>query len=182
MLEILYIIILVFLFFFLIIFLIFYLYQLIFLFSSAYKGAPFVISSDEKITAMMKLLDLKKGVKIADIGSGDGKILIAFAQKGFFADGYELNPLLLIYSRWKVKRMGLEKKVRIYWQNIWNTNFNKYDVVTVYGIPGIMEKLEKQLKKQLKPKAKILSIGFKFPTLKISNSLSGVYLYIQNTD
>lgn len=135
-------------------------------------------SSDEKVTAMIKLADLKKGGKMADIGSGNGKILIAFAQNGFYADGYELNLILVLYSRWKVKLLGLEDRIKIYWQNIWKTDFNKYDAVTVYGIPQIMERLGKQLQEQLKPQAKIISNGFKFPKMKISKSLNGVHLYI----
>lgn len=126
---------------------------------------------------MIKLARLKKGSKIADLGSGNGKILIAFAKKGFYADGYELNPFLVWYSRWKVKSLGLKEKVRIYWQNIWKADFSQYDAVTVYGIPQIMERLEKQLQKQLKPQTKIISNGFKFPTMKIKKSLNGVYLY-----
>lgn len=37
--------------------------------------------------------------KVADLGSGDGRIVIALAKQGYRAAGYELNYWLVLYSR-----------------------------------------------------------------------------------
>ena len=82
-------------------------------------GAPFEPTSDRKLKIMMKLAKVKKGEKAVDHGSGDGKIVIALAKAGAEAHGYEINPLLVLFSRYKIKKAGLKGKAFIHWKNFW---------------------------------------------------------------
>ena len=65
------------------------LFFLFFVLLPILKGAPFVPISKEKIERAIELVGLKPGQKIADLGSGDGRILIACAKKGVRAVGFE---------------------------------------------------------------------------------------------
>ncbi len=68
------------------------------------QGAPYVPSTDEDIDLMVKALPKKKANHIIDIGSGNGKVVIYLASKGYQVDGIEMNPGLVWRSRRAIKR------------------------------------------------------------------------------
>src|SRR4030043_1077634 len=90
--------------------------------ASVVKGGPYVPSDQKTIKKILDFLQIKKGEKIADIGSGDGRIVIALAKKGALAYGYEINPLLVIWSKIKISRGGLKGKAFVYWKNFWKVD------------------------------------------------------------
>lgn len=141
------------------------------------RGAPFVPSRYETLKKMMALAKVKPGMKTADLGSGDGRIVIALAKAGAEAHGYEINPLLVWWSRRIIKKEKLSDQAFIHWVNFWRHNVSSFDVVTIFGINYIMKNLERKLKKELKPDARIVSNGFTFPTWPYSQKDGNVYLY-----
>lgn len=149
------------------------LYALIF-------GAPFAPLSQNRIDTMFALLKLKKGQKMVDLGSGDGRILITFAKAGIEAHGYEINPVLVAYSRLRVRRMGLGNKAFVHFGDFWSSNLGQYNGVTLYGIGHIMKRLENKLSKELKPGSKVVTNYFKFPQLKPITIKNKVLLYVIN--
>lgn len=142
------------------------------------QGAPFVSSRQEQVLKMLKLTNAKPGEKAADIGSGDGRIVIALAKIGVEAHGYEIDPWLIWKSRQKIKKAGLENKARIHWRNFWHEDFSSFDILTIYGIKHIMKRLENKLKKELKTGARVVSNGFKFPNWQPQQSQDNIHLYI----
>jgi cyclopropane fatty-acyl-phospholipid synthase-like methyltransferase len=140
-------------------------------------GAPFAPLADNRIKTMMRNLKLKKGQKLVDLGSGDGRVVIAFAKTGVEAHGYEINPVLVALSRYKIRRSGLGDKAFIHFADFWNKDFSGYDAVTVYGINHMMGRLEKKLKKELKPGSLVASNYFKFPNLKSYKEENKVNFY-----
>lgn len=150
-------------------YILFFIFVIIFVFKligPLLLGSPFVPSSDERLDKMIKLANVKPGEKVADLGSGDGKIVIALAQKGAVAYGYEVNPYLAWKSRWKIKRLGLEKNAKIIMKDFWKEDFSSFDLITLYCLPYVMKGLEKKLKTELKPGARIVSNHFTFPNWK----------------
>jgi len=73
---------------------------------------------------MLLFSKIKPGERMADLGSGDGRILIEFAKKGAIAEGYEINPVLVFIARMKIRRLGLEKKARVFWKSFWRVSSN----------------------------------------------------------
>lgn len=140
-------------------------------------GAPFAPVAKNRINTMIKLLNLKRGQKLADIGSGDGRIVIAFAKLGIETHGYEINPVLVAISRLKIRKLGLEKKAFIHFKDFWFQDLSKFDAITVYGISHIMGKLEKKLLLELRPGGRIASNYFKFPNLSIKITKNKVHYY-----
>ena len=67
------------------------------------QGPIFAPSSETAISTMLKLAKIKPGVRIADLGSGDGRVVRAFAKKGVEVHGFEINPLLVLISKNKIK-------------------------------------------------------------------------------
>lgn len=126
---------------------------------------------------MISLSDIKSGEKAIDLGSGDGRLVIALAKKGIEAHGYEINPFLVWLSRNNIKRVGLEGEAFIHFKNFWYVDFSEFNVVTVYGISYMMKRLEAKLRKELKPGSRIVSNCFAFPNWPYFKKEDKVYLY-----
>lgn len=141
------------------------------------RGAFYAPTSQQKVATMFKLAHKYPIKHMVDIGSGDGRIVAAFAQAGILADGLEINPILVFRSRWKIWQAHLKNKAHIYLQDFWFVDFGKYDLVTVYGIRHIMPKLEKKLNTELKSGAIVLSNGFTFPSWKPILVQDGIHVY-----
>jgi cyclopropane fatty-acyl-phospholipid synthase-like methyltransferase len=141
------------------------------------RGIFYVPTDRKKLNKMLEFSSLKSGEKAADLGSGDGRLVIAFAKKGVEAHGYEINPLLVILARINIRRAGLSGKAFIHWKNFWEEDFRKFDIIAVYGFDHIMMKLEKKLKSELAPGARVVSNSFHFPNWPASKEENKVYLY-----
>lgn len=64
-----------------------------------YWGAPYAPSDEDKIQRMLSLARAAKGDRAVDVGSGDGRVVIALAKIGAHATGYEVNPILYLISK-----------------------------------------------------------------------------------
>lgn len=140
-------------------------------------GAPYVPTHDKILKKMIALLSIKPGEKAVDLGSGDGKIVIALAQAGAEAHGYEINPFLVLWSKRNIKKAGLAGKAFIHWKSFWSVDFSCFQIVTVYGITYMMKRLEKKSQKELKTGARVASNAFTFPNWSPIQNNDGIYLY-----
>ncbi len=144
------------------------------------RGAPFVPSHKSAVERIVALLQPMSGQVVADVGSGEGRILIALLQAGASeAHGYEINPFLVLYSRWKIRRAGFKGKGFIHWKSLWRVNYKAYDIITVFGFPSMMKHLEEKLQHELLPGARVVSCLFPFPTWQHSDQRGRIFLYEQ---
>ncbi|XP_049679908.1 ATP synthase subunit C lysine N-methyltransferase isoform X2 [Accipiter gentilis] len=107
---------------------------------------PFVPATSTQIQNVLKMLENRSG-SLVDIGSGDGRIVIAAAKRGFKAVGYELNPWLAWYSRYRAWRDGVHQNTKFYISDLWK-----------------MPQLEKKLEEELQCNARIIACRFPFPS------------------
>ena len=152
----------------------------LFWFSGFIFGAPFQSSSTKARKQMLKLSKVRKGQRVADLGSGTGKLVIEFARKGAKVTGFEINPFLVWISRRKIKALGLQKNAKIEQKNFWNTNLSYFDIITVFQIGYVMGRLGKKLEKEVKRKRKkliVISNTWKFPGRKPEKKEGYVRLY-----
>ncbi len=126
---------------------------------------------------MMQLAKIKEGEKTVDLGSGDGRIVIAMARKGAEAHGYELNLFYVLLSKWNIWRAGLSGKAFIHWRNFFRTNLSSYDVITCYGISYLIGRIEKKLRKEVKYSARIIATSYEFKNWKYSKKKDYAFLY-----
>ena len=142
-------------------------------------GAPFVPSSKRTAQSMIDLARIKPGMKIYDLGSGEGRLLQLAAEKGATAIGHEINPFLVLFTKLRFVFSPYRKNIGVHWKNFWHSDFSDADVVFIYLLPWKMEKLEQLLVKQLKPGALIVSNSFIFPHRKIirQDRLNHVYVF-----
>ena len=153
------------------------LYIIYVLMYSMILGAPYAATQERKMNMMLDLLKLTTKDNFVDLGSGDGRFVIAAAKKGIKSYGYEMNPILVLISRNKIKNEKLSSKAKIYWKSYWNVNLSEYSAVAVFGIKHIMPSLGKKLKKELKEGSRVVSNHFKFPSWDESEKKENLYLY-----
>lgn len=140
-------------------------------------GAPFLPIGKQRIERALRLVKLRPRQKIADLGSGDGRILIACAKKGAKAYGFEINPFLVWKAKLNIKKEKLRGLAVCQWKNFWAQDLSSFDVVFIYGITHLMKKLEKKLQRELKPGAKVVSFIFQFPNWEPEIKENGIYIY-----
>ncbi|MBI2483799.1 methyltransferase domain-containing protein [Candidatus Uhrbacteria bacterium] len=125
---------------------------------------PFIPSGKKSVDAILEAAGNLQGKLVLDLGSGDGRIVIACARAGAQATGYEINPLLVWYSQRRISRVGLGEKARIAHADFWKQSFSDFDVVIFYGVVFAMPRLEKKLRFELKPGARVIASHCAFPS------------------
>ena len=71
----------------------------------------------------------KSTKRFIDLGSGDGRVVIAAAQAGYEATGIELNPVLVSLSYIAAYRAGVLSKVSFRMKDFWSINLQEYDAI-----------------------------------------------------
>jgi methylase of polypeptide subunit release factors len=96
------------------------------------KLAPYYPTPDTIVVKMLELGGLKPGEKMFDLGSGDGRIVIAAAQKFHAAAiGVELDADLCRQSLERIRKLGLEKDAQIVEGDILKQDYGSADLITV---------------------------------------------------
>lgn len=141
-------------------------------------GAPFVPTNNAVVAAMLRLAAPRAGERMVDLGSGDGRIVMAFALAGVEAHGYETNPSLVLWSCFNIWRLGLRNKAHIHWQSFNACDFSQFAIVTTYILPRFMAALEGKLRESLPPGGRVVAHQFKFPNWQPTQIKDKVYLYV----
>lgn len=142
-----------------------------------FKGAIYVPTSKGKIKKIVELADIKPGDKAVDLGSGDGRVVMALARAGANAYGYEVNPVLVNRSRKRIKKAGLQNKAHVKWKNFWEADLSGFDLVVIYGMSHVMKRLEKKLERELRKGAKVAAVIFELPSWAPEKKEENIYLY-----
>jgi len=142
-----------------------------------HPGAVYYPSANSTIVRMLKLARVGPGDTLIDLGSGDGRILIAAAQLGAAAIGYEINPFLVRRSRCLIRQAKLEKLATVYRKSFWTADFSRANVVTVYLFPHLMNRLQLLLEKKIKHSTRLVVNDYPFTKLKPVKRHHQIFLY-----
>lgn len=127
------------------------------------KAAPYYPTPQVVVDRMLKLGELKKGEKLYDLGSGDGRIVIAAAQKfGATAVGVEYDKALVTQSRQRLLSLNLGKLASIIEGDIFEQNYADADLITVYLLPITNIRLSPVLEKTIKKGVRVVCHDFEF--------------------
>lgn len=149
---------------------------------SPFFGAPFVPSKKPSVEDMMRLAAIQPGNRAADLGSGDGRLVCALAQRGAHAVGYEINPLLVWFSRLKMSRKRFSGSAQAVLGDFMRHDLSGYDVITAYLMPHFMVKLEPKLLRELKTGSRVVSNSFQFPNWQAIAHEGHLYVYEKTLD
>jgi Ribosomal protein L11 methylase len=126
---------------------------------------PFVPTPENVVRRMLKLANLKETDTLVDLGAGDGRILFIGALE-FNANkciGVEIRADFVKNIEEKIKKYNLEKKVQIVHGNLFDFPLKEADVITLYLLTSVNEKLRSKLERELKPGSRVVSHDFEIP-------------------
>jgi len=130
-------------------------------FSPAENLAPSIPTPDAVVDRMLVAGHVKPGDVVYDLGSGDGRIVIAAAQKfGAKAVGVEVMPDLCRKAQQRIQELGLSDRASIVEGNVFHVDFSAATVVTMYFMTDSNERLRPNLEKYLKPGTRVVSNSF----------------------
>ena len=124
-------------------------------------SAPFITSPDEVVQRMLELAHTGPDDVVVDLGSGDGRIVIAAAQKfGARGLGIEIDAGLVKTSRENALKAGVADRVTFQQGDVLAADISAASVVTVYLLPGLINRLPPVFLRRLSPGTRIVSHAF----------------------
>jgi hypothetical protein len=142
------------------------LFWVVYLFIGDLAGAPFVPVSDRVLTEILREMKMKKGGEFWDLGSGNGKaVIMAALDYKVRARGAEINPMLVIFSRIKVKLNNF-KQIIFYRKNIFRCDLTNASYIYFYLYTGTVEKVSLKIDRECKPGTVVASRGFEIKRWK----------------
>lgn len=122
---------------------------------------PFVPTRDFAVQDMLKLAGVKSTDVVYDLGSGDGRIVIAAAKTyGAHGVGIDIDPKRISEAKENARLAGVEDLVRFEENDLFKADIHEATVVTLFLLPGVNQRLRPKLQSELKPGARIVSNTF----------------------
>lgn len=143
-------------------------------------GAPYLPTLKERTGDALDMLDLQPGQTLLELGSGDGRVLREAAERGVHVIGYELNPILVIWTKlrhWKYRHL-----ITIRWGNYWRQPLPKTDAIYVFLLDKYMKKLDTKIAQDrqnwdTKQRLRVVSFAFEIPGKTPIDERNGLFLY-----
>jgi precorrin-6B methylase 2 len=130
-------------------------------FGPAENLGPAIPTPQFLVDRMLEAGHVKPGEMVYDLGSGDGRVVIAAAQKyGARAVGVELMPDLVRKARERIQSLGLADRVSIIEGSALRVDLSPADVVTMWFLTNSNQRLRPHLESQLKIGARVVSNEF----------------------
>ena len=121
----------------------------------------YVPTPEDVVTAMLNIARVKADDIVFDLGSGDGRIVIAAAREfGAKGVGVEIDPKYIQQSQQKAKDFGVSDKVTFIQGDLFEIEFRDATVITLYLSPELNLKLKPRFLNELKPGTRIVSHEF----------------------
>jgi precorrin-6B methylase 2 len=121
---------------------------------------PYVPTPENVVERMLDLTDVESSDYVIDLGSGDGRIVIAAAKRGANGHGIDLDPQRIAEARENAKNKGVDDQIMFMEANIFDTDFSEASVITMYLLPSVNKKLRPKLIEKLQPGTQVVSHSF----------------------
>lgn len=129
--------------------------------STVDRDVPYVTTSDSVVTRMLEMAEVAPGDRVYDLGSGDGRIVITAAQRYRARGvGIEIDPVRILEAREQALAAGVADRVEFRQGDLFEADFRDADVVTIYLLPSVNQKLRPLLFEQLAPGTHVVSHNF----------------------
>jgi len=122
---------------------------------------PFITTPPEVVERMLQVAETRADDLVMDLGSGDGRIVIAAARKfGARAVGIELDGALVQKSREAARAAQVADKASFVEGDVLAADISRASVITAYLLPDLMRKLQSRFMQELAPGTRIVSHAF----------------------
>ncbi len=123
------------------------------------KDVVWVPTSQELVNKMLDMAKVTPQDFVMDLGSGDGRTVITAAKRGATAMGIEYNPEMVELSKRNAEKEGMSSKATFAKADLFETDFSKATVITMFLLPEINVKLRPKIL-NLKPGTRVVSNSF----------------------
>jgi SAM-dependent methyltransferase len=124
------------------------------------KDVVWVPSPDQLVDKMLDMAKVTPKDFVMDLGSGDGRTVIAAAKRGAHALGVEYNPDMVALSKRNAAKAGVSDKAGFVEADIFQTDLSKATVVTLFLLTDLNLRLRPRLL-SLKPGTRVVSNTFR---------------------
>ena len=123
--------------------------------------APFVVTPDDVVERMLRLAAVGPGDVVYDLGSGDGRIVIAAAARfGARGVGIDIDAALVDRARANAAAAGVAGRATFRLDDAMTADISDATVVTLYLLAASNVKLRPRLQAQLRPGTRIVAHNF----------------------
>ena len=141
----------------------------------------FVPTPEAVVDRMLEMAQVTSKDVVYDLGSGDGRIVIAAARKyGARGVGVEIDAERIAEARANAKKAGVTDRVTFIHGDLFEANISAATVVTLYLLTDLNIKLKPKLMKELRPGTRVVSHAFGMGTWEPEKSASvgGAQVYL----
>lgn len=133
---------------------------------AVFWGSPFIPTQKRAIDDILKKIQIKKGMHVYDLGSGDGRFLTSISKKvPIHGIGFEYSPPVYLWAC--IRNTILRgKNVRFLYKDYLKHNLNNADIIFCFLLPQRMNRVEKKLLKECKKGTQIICHGFPMKNLE----------------
>ncbi len=121
---------------------------------------PYVPTPRPVVQAMLDLAELTPSDYLIDLGSGDGRIVVAAAQRGARAMGVDIDPARVSEGYAAAQLADVGQRTSFRRQDIFDTPIREASVVTTYLLPAINLRLRPRLLTELRPGTRVVTHAF----------------------
>ena len=123
------------------------------------KDVVWVPTSEALVEKMLDMAKVTSRDFVMDLGSGDGRTVIAAAKRGARALGVEYDPDMVALSKQNAEQAGVARHAEFVKADLFETDFSQASVITMFLLPEINLKLRPKIL-ALKPGTRIVSNTF----------------------
>jgi 16S rRNA A1518/A1519 N6-dimethyltransferase RsmA/KsgA/DIM1 with predicted DNA glycosylase/AP lyase activity len=138
-------------------------------------GAPFLPTLKQQVNEALNLLNLEPGQTMLELGCGDGRVLVAAAQRDLTVIGYELNPILAVIAWVRTRRY--RSHVVVIWGDFWHASWPPAQGIFGFILPRYMSKLNNKLVQYPHKPIRVASFAFAIPGKEPAKISKGIFLY-----
>jgi trans-aconitate methyltransferase len=144
---------------------------------------PYVPTPQSVVNKMLDIAKVNDKDYLIDLGSGDGRILIAAAKRfGAKGMGVDIDAARIQEAKTNAINARVEDKVEFRKQDLFETDLRKATVLTMYLLPRVNLQLRPRILNELKPGTRVVSHNFDMgdwqPDQKIKVDGRTIYLWI----
>lgn len=120
----------------------------------------FVPTPQDVVDDMLRIVNARKGDRLYDLGSGDGRIAVTAAKRyGIRATGIDIDPQRIQEARENAQKAGVGTLADFRNEDLFQADFSDATIITLYLLPDLNVKLRPRLL-ALKPGTRIVSHAF----------------------
>jgi SAM-dependent methyltransferase len=138
-------------------------------------GAPYLPTLRPQLNLALDFAKLKPGEILLELGSGDGRVLLAAAKRGYKVVGIEINPILFLVS--KIVTWRYRELVEVRFGDFFRVEWPNPRAIFVFGLDRVMTRLDKKIKRSGRLPIRLISFGFRVQGRATTVTDNGVFVY-----